>query len=55
MKKGKRPDAKQSLKKDYEKPRLVWEEDFKAITYAQAPSCAKTALQSGICDGRPYL
>ena len=45
--------AKQERKRVYEKPRLVWEDDFKAIAYAPTLSCAKRPLQSGICDSRP--
>jgi hypothetical protein len=53
IKRNKKADASPELpKKEYEKPQLIWEDDFKAVTYA-AVSCAKKPLHSGICDSRP--
>lgn len=53
MKKTNAPELNKGPKRTYEKPQLIWEDDFKAVAYAPIPSCAKQPLQSGICDSRP--
>jgi len=48
----KKLEKKTTEPKVYEKPKVVWEDDFKAVTYAPI-SCAKMPLQSYMCDSRP--
>ncbi len=51
--KDNKPKETRAEARKYEKPRIIWEDDFKAVTYAPAPSCAKMPLQSYMCDSRP--
>jgi hypothetical protein len=51
-KKKRRPEGQ---KREYEKPRIMWEDGFKIQVYAYGPSCAKNGMSGVMCASRPAV